>query len=130
MRYEARGIAVKNLAQIRAQNALAACRIPQMGLGQNGGNALSGFPMIIKAAGLLAAGAYAVETKANGNGPKQQGAQLILDHIAKHLHTLKICNAESAMDLVEELAGGDATKLRRATAEALAYLNYLKRFVS
>jgi len=118
---------VKNLAQIRAQNALAACRDPQMVLGQN---ALSGFPMIIKAAGLLAAGAYAVETKANGNGPKQQGAQLILDHIAKHLHTLKICNAESAMDLVEELAGGDATKLRRATAEALAYLNYLKRFVS
>ena len=120
----------KTLAQIRAANALKASHIPGMGLGQKGGNAISGFPMLIKTDGLLAACAFAVETSASGK-PKQEGAQLIMNAVATHLASVGITKATRAQDLVEELAlAADSSQLRRATAEALAYLNYLKRFVA
>lgn len=121
---------MKTLAQIRAANALRASYVKGMGLGQKGGNALSGFPMLIKTDGLLASGAFAVERTAKGEA-KQEGAQLIMNAVASHLATVGICKATMAKDLVEELAtASDASQLRRATAEALAFLNYLKRFVA
>jgi CRISPR/Cas system CMR-associated protein Cmr5 small subunit len=122
---------MRSLAQIRAENALRSSKIKGMGLGQKGGNALSGFPMLLKTAGLLAAGAFAVEVNDAGK-PKQEGARLIMDAIAEHLSSqeIKICDSTKASDLVEELASGrDSSQLRRATAEAIAFLNYLKRFV-
>jgi CRISPR-associated protein Cmr5 len=118
----------QTLAQRRAANALKAARIDGMGLGQDGGNALSRFPMLIKTDGALAAFAFAVERKPNGER-KQHGAWLIVGAIAEHLSSLGILDAQKADDLVEELAHGDSSLLRRATAEALAFLNYLKRFV-
>ena len=120
---------MRTLAQRRATNALNAARIHGMGLGQDGGNALSGFPMLIKTDGALAAFAFAVERKANAE-PKQRGACLIVGAIAEHLSSLGITKAQRADDLVEELAHGDSALLRRATAEALGFLNYLKRFVA
>jgi CRISPR/Cas system CMR-associated protein Cmr5 small subunit len=121
---------MKTLAQVRAANALSASHIKGMGLGQKGGNALSGFPMLIKTDGLLAAAAFAVELNAKGE-PKQEGARLIMNSVAVHLTAVGICKAEAAKDLVEELATAvEASQLRRATAEALAFLNYLKRFVA
>jgi CRISPR/Cas system CMR-associated protein Cmr5 small subunit len=102
-----------------------------MGKGQEGGDAISGFPMLIKTDGLLAAIAFALEVNKEGR-PKQEGANHIVTAIAKHLSStgIPICEAKTARDLVEELAAGDANKLRRATAEALSYLSYLKRFVA
>lgn len=119
----------QTLAQQRATNALNAARIPEMGHGQDGGNALSGFPMLIKTDGALATFAFAVERRQNGER-KQRGACLIVGAIAEHLSSLGILNAQKADDLVDELARGDSALLRRATAEALAFLNYLKRFVA
>jgi CRISPR-associated protein Cmr5 len=118
----------QTLAQQRASNALDAARIDGIGNGQGDGNALSGFPMLIKTDGLLAACAFAVERKAR-NERKQPGACLIVGAIAKHLQSLNIVDVKTADDLVEELARGDSALLRRSTAEALAFLNYLKRFV-
>ncbi|MCX8108822.1 MAG: type III-B CRISPR module-associated protein Cmr5 [Verrucomicrobiae bacterium] len=121
---------MKTLAQIRAANALKHSKIPAMGLGQKGGDALSGFPMLIKTAGLLPAAAFAIEQNSKG-GPKQAGAWLIMNAVAEHLKSVNICKADNAQKLVEELAEArDAAQLRRATAEAIAYLNYLKRFVA
>ena len=120
---------MSTLAQKRAANALNASHIKGMGLGQDGGDALSGFPMLIKTDGALAAFAFAVERKPN-NERKQRGAYLIVGAVANHLRSLDIVNAENADDLVNELANGDSALLRRATAEALAFLNYLKRFVA
>ena len=121
---------MKTLAQIRAANALRASHVRGMGLGQKGGNALSGFPMLIRTDGLLASGAFAVELNGRGE-PKQEGARLIMEAVANHLTSVGICKATSAKALVEELAAApDASQLRRATAEALAFLNYLKRFVA
>jgi CRISPR/Cas system CMR-associated protein Cmr5 small subunit len=116
-------------SQQRAVNALNAAQIPGMGHGQDGGNALSGFPMLIKTDGALAAFAFAVERKPNSER-KQSGAYLIVGAIATHLHALGIGDATTADDLVDELARGDSALLRRATVEALAFLNYLKRFVA
>lgn len=120
---------MKNLDQIRAANALNASRVRGMGHGQKGGDALSGFAMLIKTNGLLAAVAFAAETKSKGD-LKQEGANLVVQSIARHLShaDIKICTAEKVSDFADELARGNADLLRRATAEALAYLNYLKRF--
>lgn len=119
----------QTLAQQRATNALNAARIAGMGHGQDGGNALSGFPMLIKTDGALAAFAFAIERKPSKE-LKQRGAYLIVGAIATHLQSLGIVDAQNADDLVDELARGDSAALRRATAEALAFLNYLKRFVA
>jgi CRISPR/Cas system CMR-associated protein Cmr5 small subunit len=123
---------MKTLAQIRATNALGSANEPGMGLGQQGGNALSGFPLLIRSDGLLAALAFAVEHKANG-GRKQPGCFLIAGAMAKHLSSegVGIAEAQEPDILVDELArAADASQLRRATAETLAFLNYLKRFVA
>ncbi len=118
----------QTLAQKRATNALTAAKIPGMGLGQAGGNALSGFPILIKTDGILAAFAFAIELK-DVMTPKQPGAFLIVDSIAVHLKSVNIVQAQTAEGLVTELAKGDSILLRRVTAESLAYLNFLKRFV-
>jgi CRISPR-associated protein Cmr5 len=120
---------MKTLAQIRSTNALTASKTPGMGKGQKGGDAISGFPMLIKTDGLLAAAAFAVETNKEGK-PKQEGARHIITAVAQHLSTksIEICQATTASDLVDELSRGNSTKLRQATAEALAYLAYLKRY--
>jgi CRISPR/Cas system CMR-associated protein Cmr5 small subunit len=123
---------MKTLAQVRATNALASANQPGMGLGQQGGNALSGFPMLIRSDGILPALAFAVERKTNGDR-KQQGCFLIADAIAKHLSSerLALTQADDPDTLVDELAkAADASQLRRATTEALAFLSYLKRFVA
>jgi len=122
---------MRTLAQIRAANALTDSRIRGMGHGQNDGNALSGFPTMIKTSGLLAAAAFSLELDKNKR-LKHEGHHLIVQSIARHLssHGVQICEAENARDLVEELANGDVQTLTRATAEAIAYLSYLKRFVA
>lgn len=120
---------MKTLAQIRAANALNASRIPGIGDGQAGGDSLSGFAMLIRKDGLLATAAFALELKRDGS-PKQPGARRILDALAMHLEGVEICTATTGQDLIEELTGDDdPSRLRRATAETLAYLAYLKRFV-
>ncbi len=86
--------------------------------------------MLLKTDGFLAACAFAVELNSKGQ-PRQEGARLIMNAVASHLASMGICKASCATDLVEELASAaDASLLRRATAEAVAFLNYLKRFVA
>jgi CRISPR/Cas system CMR-associated protein Cmr5 small subunit len=128
---------MRTLSQIRAANALTASKIPGMGHGQMGGDALSGFSMMIKTNGLLATAAFSVETKEpkegkKGKERKHEGHYLIIEAIAGHLASkgVEICDATRGADLVEELSLGDVRTLTRATAEAIAYLSYLKRFVA
>ncbi len=140
---------MKNLAQLRAFHALKASKKEGLGIGKEGGDALSGFPILILSCGLLAALAFAVERKGSDSSeeeklsrekrpqsggtkppqPKHPGEFAIAQAITEHLLELKICEANNADDLVKELAQGSSAKLRCATAEAVAYLNYLKRFV-
>jgi CRISPR type III-B/RAMP module-associated protein Cmr5 len=99
--------------------------------GKNEGNVVSGFPMLVRTDGLLAALAYAVELKEDTKTPKNQGESEIAHALMEHLKSEGILRqAKTPRDMVEELAKADASQLRRATAEALAFLNYLKRFVA
>ena len=120
---------MKALAQIRAANAL---RDKDMIVGGQGdGDVISGYPTMIKTDGLLAALAFAVEPKDGGR--KHKGEYSIAKAIATHLcfPDIAITQAQDPDGLVDELAQAqDASQLRRATAETLAYLNYLKRFVA
>jgi hypothetical protein len=151
----------QTLTQIRAANALA-WKDRDFG-GKNEGNIVSGFPMLIKTAGLLPALAYALELKErreeNGQislAPKNKGEFVIAIAVFHHLVLTGILtDAAASAELNDTLArltpasaigaqfkavaegflreltdATDASQLRRATAEALAFLSYLKRFVA
>jgi CRISPR/Cas system CMR-associated protein Cmr5 small subunit len=111
---------VRNLDQIRAKNALVAAA--GIGKGKEGGDALTGFPGLIVNNGLLAALAFSL---------KQEGGYLdTCDALARHLSDPGIgrIKAKDARGMLRELYDGDSRLLRLCTAEALQYLNYLRRF--
>jgi CRISPR/Cas system CMR-associated protein Cmr5 small subunit len=121
---------MQNISQIRAANAL---KHAKKFAGQAGGDVVKGYPMLILTNGLLAVGAMSLERKEDGT-LKQQGAHDILAAIADHLQSpgIAITNAKDARTLIAELVApsADAALLRRATAETVAFLSYLKRFAT
>jgi len=123
---------MKNLDQIRAHNALL--HKDRIANSQGGGDAISGFPMLVLTDGLLAALAFACERKDQKGGVrKHPGEYTVAAAIAIHLSHERIAISESddADELLNEIATARTDALlRRATAEALAFLNYLKRFVA
>lgn len=109
-----------NLDQIRAQNALAARAEVQK-------KHVTKLPALIVNNGLLAAAAFCND--------KSKELQIAMDKVALHLADSRIrrLTAKStAQGLIEELSaeGVSSERLRLATAEALAYLSYLKRFAA
>jgi CRISPR/Cas system CMR-associated protein Cmr5 small subunit len=123
---------MKNLDQIRAHNALL--HRDHITNSQGGGDAISGFPMLVLTDGLLAALAFACEWKNQAQGQrKHPGEYTVATAIAEHLHTAtnRITTVGTPDALLIALAAAETDiLLRRATAEALAFLNYLKRFVA
>ena len=139
---------MKSLAQIRAANALAASKYPAIGRGKKDGDVLSGFPQIVLNNGLLAAAASALELKKEAL--RNVGEFAVIYALARHLASDGVNIYQPAEELMEPpaddriwlqyrtqigtfvsfLADGDSSLLRRATAESLAYLAYLKRFVA
>lgn len=110
-----------NIEQIRARNALSdvAGRVKRdKDAGE--GDALSGYPSLVINNGLLATIAFAVY--------KGDAHTRIADAIAYHLDDRKIIAASDAVGLRKALSECESSTLRRATAETLAFLAYLKRF--
>ena len=111
---------MKNYEQIRAARAIADGRKESL-LGTDGGNILSKIPTMIVADGLLAAAAFACS--------KGGGHEECMKSIFDHLKDVRILDAEGLAQQIENLAKSkDPVLLRRATTEAIAYANYLKRF--
>ena len=112
---------MKNRDQIRARNALAA--LPSIERGNRGGDALTGFPALIVGNGLLSTLAYSMA--------ERPGHLTICDAIAAHLSDpdIGLVKQASANGLAKELTEENSRLLRLCTAEALAYLNFLRRFV-
>ncbi len=111
---------MKTLAQVRAYNALK-CKHSKL-VGQQGGEVISKLPALIQNDGLLATFAFCLD--------KGEDHKKIVDIIAEHLSDehIEITKASDADGLIYELASSeDAALLRRATAETLAFLNYMKR---
>ena len=115
---------MKNREQIRAKNALAAIKGGVRGRGIQEGDALSGFPALVVNNGLLATMAFSMK--------QGEGFLEVCDAIARHLSDkeiglLQVANADTST-LLKHLTESDSIQLRLCTSEALAYLNYLRRF--
>lgn len=114
---------MRNLEQIRAQNALKAAR-DQTFKGANDGEVVKKIPAMIRESGLLGAMAFAKE-----NAGKTNHADVFCA-IAAHLKTIgKLPGSKTDLEgFLADLCAADAVALRAVTAEAMAYLNYLRRF--
>lgn len=116
---------MKNLEQIRAANALAYCQSGAARQGKQGGNVLTKVPALIMGNGLLAAGAFAFAQRDNG----WRGC---FDHLAKHLAHPEIAvlprDSGNLDQMMRHLSQSDSQTLKLATAEALAWLSYARRF--
>jgi CRISPR-associated protein Cmr5 len=123
----------QNLEQLRAAHALAYWSDPKnhtANQGAEGGEVVSKLPALIINNGLLATAAFA---KSKGGG-----YEAIILRIFQHLARVEIGvypapvgfrQGDGQLDPhLRELTARDSTTLQRATAEALAYLSYLKRF--
>jgi CRISPR/Cas system CMR-associated protein Cmr5 small subunit len=135
---------VKNLEQIRAKHALsfwnpagaekekAAPPLAEV-RGEAGGDVVSKLPALIMANGLLATLAFA---KSKGNGYETLMVELCRFLCDPERRVLPdagpLRQGESKLDryirLLADGAEADSQRLQQATAEALAYLGYLKRF--
>ncbi len=118
-----------NLDQIRADNALVACGLRQPAPGRAAPapvaeQAVTKLPALIINNGLLAAAAFA---------QKKSGALLqAMDAVAWHLADERIGrlpqNAGNTRGMTQHLVSSDSQVLQLATAEALAFLSFLKRY--
>jgi hypothetical protein len=112
---------MKNLEQIRASHAMQHSDNNSY-QGANGGDAIAKkTPARIRANGLLAAAAYAYD-KRGGD------LDLFIKAIIPHLRATNKTTQKELRPFIEELSNGSSENLRAVTAEALAYLNYLRRF--
>lgn len=122
---------MKNLAQVRALSALQLANNNQGGIvGANGGEAIKKVPPMIAANGLLAALAFSLEEKKQGL--QRPGYAAIFDAIAAHLQSSEISitkDTANARALLKHLVDSDSQTLKLATAEAMEWLGYARRFV-
>lgn len=121
---------MKNLAQVRAASALKFASSPVEKLGKDGGEAIKKVPPMIAANGLLAAMAFSLEEKKDSF--QRPGYAAIFDAISDHLQSPEISITKStptAKDLLKHLVAADSQVLKLATAEAMEWLSYARRFV-
>ncbi len=115
---------MKNLEQIRAKNALAAAE-RGIGGGKNAGKAVAKkVPTMIMANGIIAAAAFANEVAAG----YEDVFRAIITHLADE--NVKLLKQEiSLKQFIKKLTDEvNSSELRHITTEAIAYLNYLRRF--
>jgi CRISPR/Cas system CMR-associated protein Cmr5 small subunit len=121
---------MKNLAQVRAASALKFAKSPVEKRGRDGGDAIKKVPPMIAANGLLAALAFALEEKKSDF--QRPGFAAIFDAIAEHLQSTEIAitrDTRSGGELLKFLVEADSQVLKLATAEAMEWLSYARRFV-
>ncbi|MEX2578858.1 MAG: type III-B CRISPR module-associated protein Cmr5 [Verrucomicrobiales bacterium] len=119
------------MEQVRARHALDFARSEAPKHGANGGEAMKKIPPMILQSGLMAAIAFAIEQRRNGLA--RPGFAAAFDAIALHLCQKEIAVLEevkTAGNLLDQLADSDSETLKLATAEALEWLGYARRFVT
>ncbi len=121
---------MKNLEQIRAAHALTvADKTTKADVNK--------LPGMIIANGLLATAAFATE-KNDKSRPKRPAMQAVMNGVAEHLSSQEIGivpGANDADSLIKLLSNekdpqANSLRLQRATAEALAFIGYVKRFAT
>lgn len=119
----------QNLEQIRAKNAIR--HRNDAFPGADGGEVVKKVPTMIRENGILAAAAFAVESKGEGKGDKNPGHKKVFECIVEHLASKgieKLPGKMSVEKFIFELSKSDSATMRDITAETMAYLNYLRRF--
>jgi len=120
---------MKNLDQIRAANAIVYSNTPFPGA--DGGEVVKKVPTLIRENGILAALAFALEKKSGGDA-KNPGHYKVFECIVSHLKHKGVnkipANIAGPKEFADYLIAADAAALRDATEEAMAYMNYLRRF--
>ena len=114
---------MKNFEQLRAMNALAAASGTRF-TGANDGEVVKKIPTMIRENGFLGALAFAKESK------DKTGHADVFRAIIAHLQSIGKMPVEKTdiEEFITFLCASDAATLRAVTAEAMAYLNYLRRF--
>jgi CRISPR-associated protein Cmr5 len=109
-----------NLEQIRANGAIG----PAGDLDKKAVNAL---PALILGNGLLATTAFCMS---ESEGESRSGMRRALEITIGHLRLMKHVDpdTDSLEKLVRDLARRNSLQLQEATAEALAFIGYLRRF--
>ncbi|MCX7887585.1 MAG: type III-B CRISPR module-associated protein Cmr5 [Verrucomicrobiae bacterium] len=111
---------MKNLEQIRAAHALK----PAESLDRS---AINKLPALILTNGLLATAAFCeAESSGEGRSHMKRAMDATADHLVKR--GLLAAGKNTTKGLIEDLSQRDSHHLQRATAEALAFIGYLKRF--
>lgn len=121
---------MKNLAQVRAGNALEFANSGVNVRGRDGGEAIKKIPPMIAANGLLVAMAFSLERKRQDF--QRPGYAAIFDAIARHLQSAEIAITDDTKDasaLLKHLVQSDSQTLKLATAETMEWLAYSRRFV-
>lgn len=113
---------IKNLEQVRAHNALKAARTRNLKA-----EYVKKIPVMISQNGLLGALAFAVDKGKDYT----MIFSAVLDHLsADEIRLNKNSASGSVEDFLQALSDASSATLRAVTAEVLAYLNYLRRFVT
>ena len=114
---------MRNLEQIRAKNALT--HENETILGENKGEVVKKVPSLIMDNGILATAAFAKEAG--------KGHQKVFECVIEHLRDQDVAKIDSGIHSLDDFLSYsttiDSAKLREITAETMAYLNYLRRFV-
>ncbi|NLH73749.1 MAG: type III-B CRISPR module-associated protein Cmr5 [Verrucomicrobia bacterium] len=114
---------MKNLEQIRAKAAIDSVKKePDMSR-----SAVNKLPAMIISNGLLATAAFC---NAEGGGENREDMKKALDATARYLAFRGILakGTDSVEGMINCLSERDSHELQHATAEALAFIAYLKRF--
>lgn len=111
---------MKNLEQIRAAAALPAAKDLSR-------SAVNKLPALIMQSGLLATAAFCA---AEGGGENRKDMKKAMDATAAHLASQGLLSSgiNFVTGMIDDLSKRDSHQLQRATAEALAFIAYLKRF--
>lgn len=118
---------MRNLDQLRAATAIKFQK-REFG-GEEGGNILDGFPALVVNNGLMAALAFCMMKAAKGAGHKTLGEAVVSHLTDKNLNLGLSPKTQDLRGLLEFLSNADSDVLRVCTAETLAFLNFLRRFV-
>jgi CRISPR type III-B/RAMP module-associated protein Cmr5 len=124
---------MKNMDQIRAENALKAADTVTFA-GAEGGGIVKKVPTMIRENGLLGALAFACEKKADGKY-KNGDHHKVFEKISVHLKDVRIASVPanvgtSADDLLRHVVQVSSAQLRAVTDESMAYLSFLRRFAA
>lgn len=114
---------MRSLEQVRSANAWRASRTGAY-KGVEGGEVVKKIPQYVRVNGFLGTLAFSLERKRGGDYGR------VFDGIALHLshEDIGLTQSKDAEELLVELSECDSRKLRLVTAEAMAYLSYLRRF--